>query len=184
MTLLRETAERLERAAVEIELARRRLREMQEPPPPRGLEGYPAYYLTARGELGVREIPGPQANARIQEYLRSTTLPDEMAGSDETPWCSAFVNWCVTRVGLEGTNKANARSWMEWGFPLEHPRPGCVVVFWRDSRESRKGHVGFFESMDGGNVMVLGGNQANSVSVRPYPRSRLLGWRWHESGED
>lgn len=182
MSALREAEERLARAAVELELGRRRIAEYEQPPAPRGLEGFPPYYLTARGELGVREIPGPKANARIVEYHKTTRLPDEMAGSDETPWCSSFANWCVERVGLEGTGKANARSWMEWGYPLEAPRPGCVVVLWRESRESRKGHVGFFQEMDGGNILILGGNQGNAVSVKPYPRSRLLGWRWHEDG--
>lgn len=183
MSVVTDALARLDRIASDLELARRSIEKLSAPPPPKDLEGYPAYYFCARAELGVREVPGPKANARIQEYLRSTTLPDEMAGSDETPWCSAFTNWCVERVGLEGTNRANARSWMQWGFPLEHPRPGCVVVLWRESRESGKGHVGFFEAMDGSNILILGGNQGNAVSVRPYPRSRLLGWRWHD-GED
>jgi len=44
------------------------------------------------------------------------------------------------------------------------------------------GHVGFFAGLDPAidtfeNVLVLGGNQGNTVSVRPYPKDRLLGIR-------
>ena len=49
----------------------------------------------ARGELGVQEDTGPGSNPRVIEYLHSTTLEGGAASTDETPWCSAFVNWCV-----------------------------------------------------------------------------------------
>lgn len=57
------------------------------------------------------------------------------------------------------------------------PRPayGCVVVF---SREGG-GHVGFVVGRDkNGNLMVLGGNQGDAVSIRPFPVSRVTCYRW------
>jgi hypothetical protein len=31
-----------------------------------------------------------------------------------------------------------------------------------------------------GNLMTLGGNQGDQVSIRPFPMSRVLGYRWPE----
>ena len=50
---------------------------------------------------------------------------------DETPWCSAFVNYCMEQAGIRGTRKANARSWLDWGdMSLRSPQLGCVVILW------------------------------------------------------
>ncbi len=49
------------------------------------------------------------------------------------------------------------------GLPIDIPEFGDVVVFWRERRDSWKGHVGFFHgfSQDGTRVYCLGGNQGN-----------------------
>ena len=39
------------------------------------------------------------------------------------------------------------------------------------------GHVGFFAALEPGRILLLGGNQANSVTVSSYPSDRLLGVR-------
>ena len=101
---------------------------------------------TAEGELaaGVREIAGAQHNLRILEYLATCSraeggnLGPWGAGRDETPWCSAFVSWCVLRAGLESTHSAAARSWRDYGQPCEFRR-GAIVVLSRQGG----GHVGF-----------------------------------------
>jgi hypothetical protein len=38
--------------------------------------------------------------------------------------------------------------------------------------------VGFYVRTEGERVLVLGGNQANQVCVRPYATSRVLAYRW------
>jgi uncharacterized protein (TIGR02594 family) len=96
---------------------------------------------------------------------------------DETPWCAAFVGWCLERAGVPGTGKANARSYLDWGGPLMKPRPGCIVVFSRGGNQAQ-GHVGFALREMAGRIDVLGGNQGDAVSIQRYPRDRLLGWRW------
>ncbi len=137
----------------------------------------PPYYATALGEKGVKEFAGEADNPRIVEYLRTTRLPEGMASEDETAWCSAFVNWCMERAGLEGTKSAAARSWITWGEGIDDPTPGCVVVLWRKTLTSPFGHVGFFVRKDGDQLYLLGGNQKNSVSIQPYPEHRLLAYR-------
>jgi lysozyme len=148
-----------------------------EPPVP---AGSPAPWLViARRETGIKEQQGSaRNNPRILEYHSSTTLPGNLARIDETAWCSSFVNWCVTRVGLKGTNSARARSWEDWGRRLAQPREGCIVVFSRPSGGPKAGHVGFWVGETGSHIKVLGGNQSNQVKESNYAKSRLIGYRW------
>lgn len=131
------------------------------------------WFIKAMEELGVSEVNGPGDNPRIVEYLQSTSLGAPLNMNDETAWCSAFANWCVEKSGYEGTDSAWARDWLNWGVEIDEPEKGCVVVFTRGNG----GHVGFFVDEDDENIFLLGGNQSDSVSIAPYPKSRLLGYR-------
>lgn len=135
----------------------------------------PLWYLLARSEMDkdTKELPGSEDNPEILKYHKATTL---QAKSDEVAWCSAFVNWCVKTAGFEPTNKANARSWLEWGKELKEPTEGCIVVFKRGN-EPWMGHVGFYARTDGNQVMCLGGNQGNEVNISGYHKDRVLGYR-------
>lgn len=139
----------------------------------------PAWLEIAEAEVGIKERPGPdEHHPRILEYLATCeTLPESMRAQDETSWCSAFVNWCVEQAGHTGTNRANARSWQNWGTGLIEPMHGCIVTLWRDRIDSWKGHVGFLVGIDAEHVELLGGNQSNSVCYLRYPRSRVLSYR-------
>lgn len=128
----------------------------------------------ARAEIGVKEFPGAGDNPRIVEYLRSTTLDPSSASNDETFWCSCFVNWCVERAGLEGTDSAWARSWLNWGKKITTPKVGCITVFKRDGNS---GHVAFYISETATKIKVLGGNQSDAVNISDYKKSDLLGYR-------
>ena len=71
-----------------------------------------------------------------------------------------------------------ARAWLDWGVPCS-PVPGCVVVFNGGPKRPGAGHVGFLLGRDErGRLMVLGGNQGNSVNVAPFDPARVLGYRW------
>lgn len=147
--------------------------------PPEG-EDFP-WMEFAEKEKGVQEVPGSGNNPRVLEYLRSTTNLSRAATSkDETPWCSAFVNWCLQQAGYETTRNALARSWLNWGQAIDVPRRGCIVVF---EREKKFGHVGFYLEETETDIKVLGGNQQDletkmyEVSEKYYPKSDLLGYR-------
>lgn len=137
----------------------------------------PPWLAIAMLEADVAEVPGRGDNPRIVEYLQSTTIPTEL-WHDETPWCSAFVNWVFKQVGISGTDRANARSWQKWGQPLMQPRLGCVVILSAPERGPAAGHVGFYVSETPSLISVFGGNQRNQVCVKPYERRRLIGYRW------
>jgi uncharacterized protein (TIGR02594 family) len=71
-----------------------------------------------------------------------------------------------------------ARAWLEWGKTIHAPIVGCVVIYARKGG----GHVGFVVGQDQhGNLMTLGGNQGDAVTVAPFDRSRVLGYRWPDS---
>lgn len=127
----------------------------------------------AYGEIGTVEYAGEKHNARIVEYHQATTL---RAHDDETPWCSAFANWCMRKAGIKGSGQANARSWLTWGRKLEAPVHGCIVVLKRGT-STTSGHVGFYIETHGGKIVVLGGNQSNSVKLSNYPKADVLGYR-------
>ena len=129
-------------------------------------------YEMAKGELGVKELPGWEHNARILEYHSMTGLG---AKDDETSWCAAFVSWCIEKSGLKSMRSARARDYLKWGVACE-PEEGCVVILSRGPNPFY-GHVGFFVKFVGDFVLVLGGNQSDSVCFQHYRKDRVLGFR-------
>ena len=96
-------------------------------------------------------------------------------------WCSIFIDFIAKESGLQRPEKAAAaRNWLKVGLAVQKPKIGDVVVFWRESPDSWKGHVGIFISRDSDNKMyLLGGNQGpnRSVVAQKYPFDRVLGYR-------
>ena len=141
----------------------------------------PRYMRHAEDELGVEEwgLAGMH-NTRILEYHETTTLGDWGRSRDETPWCSSYVNWCVSQAGLEGTSNALARSWIRWGVPATGAsRYGDVVVLRRrksgaDKRTGSRGgyHVAFLARMSSRYIRLLGGNQSDKVQFSTYSLKR------------
>lgn len=133
-------------------------------------------YHTAARWLGLEEWTGKDSNnPAIVEFFKDAG--HDWVQDDETPWCAAFVNSVLKDCSLKGTGKLNARSFMDWGEPVRFSTAelGDIVVFWREKRTSWKGHVAFFAGFDhNGDVLALGGNQGNAVTVQSYPRERVL----------
>lgn len=129
----------------------------------------------ARAEQGVC-VCGPGAsNPRITAYHQGTNIEGY---DDKASWCSSFVNWSLAQAGIVGTRSALARSWLDWGEPLSEPVPGCITVLWREDPLSWKGHVGFFERVEGDQVILFGGNQLDAVRSHTYPLNTVLSYRW------
>jgi uncharacterized protein (TIGR02594 family) len=127
-------------------------------------------------EYGVKEITGELDNPRIVQYFDDIGF-DGAKMKDETAWCSCFTNWVAQQSSLESSGALNARSWLNVGTEVETPEFGDIVIFWRGSPTSWKGHVAFYINHDENNIYVLGGNQGNQVCIRPYPIDRLLQYR-------
>jgi len=131
--------------------------------------------IPSTGELGVCTYPPGRSNPRITEYHAHTNI---RGYDDKASWCSSFVNWSLAQVGLVGTGSALARSWLEWGEPLDAPVHGCIVVLSREDPDGWKGHVGFYLRADAQHVYLLGGNQLDQVREHPYPLTSVLAYRW------
>ena len=135
-------------------------------------------YQIALEELSahVAEIPGPKSNPRVLEYFKHTSL-GKVKDDSTTPWCAAFVNFCVVTAGLKGTNSAGARSFLKWGVPVKDPKVGDIVVLRRGTDPS-SGHVGFLADKPGLMwIIILSGNQNDKVCIQKYLRARVLGYR-------
>jgi uncharacterized protein (TIGR02594 family) len=135
----------------------------------------PPWLVIARAEMGVCVHPVGSSHPRIGEYHEHAGISGY---DDKVSWCSSFINWSLAQVGITGTGSALARSWLDWGQPLEEPVLGCVTVLWREEPASWKGHVGYYLHHDAENVHLLGGNQLEQVREHFYPRATILAHRW------
>ena len=130
----------------------------------------------ARKHIGLREVKGSKHNPLILGWLKSLKA---WWANDEVPWCGVFTAECL-RVGSRALPKHwyRASDYLNWGTRLDQPCYGCIVVFTRTGG----GHVGFVVGEDRrGNLMVLGGNQSDAVSIAPFNVGRVSGYRWPPS---
>ncbi len=126
-----------------------------------------------------------------QDIKTLQKLFKDQAGLDLSPdtaaWCAAFMNGVLGESGVDGTGKATARSFLNYGTPVEDPQVGDIVVF--DRGGGWKGHVGFItgiEERDGKTFLkVLGGNQSTdesqgrgvTVNIKEFSTDKVLGYR-------
>lgn len=134
--------------------------------------------------LGVAEVVGAVHNPLVVAML---ALENPGIKDDETPWCSAFVNFIFWLLGLPRSRSLAARSWLKVGTPVPVTAavPGFAVVILKRGAGKQPGpevlaapgHVGLFAGYEDGWVSVLGGNQGNRVSVARFPVEQVLGIR-------
>lgn len=130
------------------------------------------WIASARRHIGVREIKGPEHNPVIVGFWKLARL----AGikNDEVPWCAGFVGAMLESSGIRSARSDSSRAYLKWGERIDAPEYGCVVVFTRKGG----GHVGFCVGIDQrGRLLILGGNQGDSVSIAPFERARVAGFR-------
>ena len=70
-----------------------------------------------------------------------------------------------------------ARSYLAWGERARRPRPGAIAVL-EPRRRSRLGHVGFLSARPPTDIILLGGNQGDAVTVAGLPPRAPVGLRW------
>lgn len=138
-----------------------------------------AYDIASR-LIGIAEIPGVETHPMIAWAHSLCGLGTHQP--DETPWCSAFVNLVHFLCGLPRSKSAAARSWLPIGMTEALPDLGDVVILNRGGPQdatviAAPGHVGLYAGMDGPRIKLLGGNQADKVSIASFDASRLLGVR-------
>jgi uncharacterized protein (TIGR02594 family) len=132
-------------------------------------------FLRASEFYGLREIPGEQNNPQILKFFKD--IGHQWVQDDETAWCCAFIDWIALKCDCERSMQLNARSWLYIGRKTIKPQLGDIVIFWRESINSWKGHVGLYINQDEKYIYCLGGNQNNQVNIKSYPKSQLLEYR-------
>lgn len=132
-------------------------------------------YELAKAEIGTVEWKNGD-NPTVVAYFADSG--NAGVKNDETAWCAAFVGAMLRRAGMKSTGALNARSYLDWGTPVDRKdaQPGDVVVFKRGN-SSWQGHVAFFVKDRGKLIDVLGGNQSNAVNIKGYSADALLGIR-------
>lgn len=131
---------------------------------------------TALSQYGVKETPDGSHHPQIEKYF-SVLGFDSKKLKEDTGWCSAFVNWVAKTTGYEYSGKLNARSWLSVGFSTDTPAWGDIVILWRESPASWKGHVGFYIKESKRYVYLLGGNQGSRVCIKAFPKKRILDYK-------
>lgn len=135
------------------------------------------WYEEARHLVGTKEMLGDKNNPVIMDWAQDL---DIQYSGDDVPWCGLFVAHCVgttlQQEVLPG-NPLGARQWEKFG-DATTPRLGAVMVFWRESPKSGKGHVGFYVGEDADAYQILGGNQSDKVCLMWLGKDRLLSARW------
>jgi uncharacterized protein (TIGR02594 family) len=128
----------------------------------------------ARQLYGTIETPGPGENPVILNWAKEAGL-SKAYSSDAVPWCGLFMALVARRAGKAAPAKPLwARSWSRFGMASPEAALGDVLVF---ARPKGGGHVGLYVGEDETAFHVLGGNQADAVSITRIVKTRCIAIR-------
>lgn len=127
----------------------------------------------ARSLLGLKEGAGAANNPEVVKLYALAGHPD--VKSDAIAWCAAFVSAVLQRAKLKNPRTLWALDYAKWGQPLDRPLYGCVAV---KKRKPSGGHVGFVVGANATQIILLGGNQGDAVSIAAFPREQFVAFRW------
>ncbi|WAG12396.1 TIGR02594 family protein [Aeromonas dhakensis] len=134
----------------------------------------------AKNLTGTKEILGTKSNPVIIDW--SKDLDISYAG-DDVPWCGLFLAHCIGSTLPQEVlpkNPLSARQWRHIGMAIT-PCIGAIMVFWRESKQGVKGHVGLYVGEDDSAYQILGGNQSDSVCLMWIDKNRLIEARWPQT---
>jgi len=145
-------------------------------PVPQGSGDRPMWLIEGLKWVGLKETQGASNNANILDWARAEGGDiSKFYKDDSIPWCALYANMVLTKVGIKGTETLWALDWDKWGTKLGGPAVGAFAPMKRDGG----GHIVIVVGKDQhGNLMCLGGNQSDQVSIIPFPANRPLSFRW------
>ena len=141
----------------------------------------PAWLKWAWQEIGTHELPENRGPA-IRRYISLAHC-----GGEGEPWCAIFANAALESAGVNGTRSPSSQSFRHDAHfvPLDGPALGAVAVFWRLSRSSGLGHVGFYAGERSAYVYTLGGNESDMVQIEFLAKAAssfgFVGYYWPKS---
>jgi len=128
---------------------------------------------TALQHYGATKYLDPKFIDTLCEYASYKGTPSN--------WCGLFMNYLAAQNGMERPEAPwAARHWLRVGVKTDSPDTGDIVILWRETRKSWKGHVGIYlaeASKD--RIYILGGNQGphKGVCVTARENIKILGFR-------
>lgn len=144
-----------------------------------GSKGGRAALAMAINELkaGAGEVGGNNRGPFVKKYLNGHAPEGE-------PWCAGFVSYCFSQFpsGMPFPYTVGARDvlrqfknkgWTQAPNSGNSPEPGDVVVWWRESLPSGKGHVGLVHQLSDGFLYTIEGNKSPNVQGFSYVFSRM-----------
>lgn len=141
----------------------------------------PPWLKWAWSEIGVEEElnnTGPD----IRRYISYAKC-----GHEGDPWCAIFANAALEASSIPGTRSPSSQSFRhDTDFvQLGGPALGAIAVFWRISKQSGLGHVGFYCGERQRFVWTLGGNEGDMVQIEMLAQAAatfgLIGYWWPKS---
>lgn len=131
----------------------------------------------AQKEIGNGEIGGNNKGQYVQQYNRGM----------EAAWCAGFVSWVLeqdgySKLAYSRSAKAIYNEAKSKNMVSDTPNKGDLIVFWRESPTSWKGHIGFVEEVKGEYIYTIEGNVGDfpaKVSRFKYHKNKvpkLLGY--------
>lgn len=128
-------------------------------------------------KAGAGEIGGDNRGPFVRKYLNGMA-------PEGSSWCAAFVSWCYSQhpEGLPFPYSVGARAllaefkrrgWAHAPGSGYQPRPGDVVVWWREKLAGWKGHAGLVHQVRDGILYTIEGNRSPKVQGFSYVLSRM-----------
>lgn len=145
------------------------------------LSSDPEWLKVAFRDLGLHEIAGDEANARIVEMYAAAGHPE--IKKDEVKWCAAAVGAWLDEAGYSNTGSLLAISYRNYGTPLDKDKKlprGAILVFPRTGGN----HVCLLVEDNGEYLTVIGGNQSDGVTITRFRKATLLAARWPKNAPE
>jgi len=78
------------------------------------------------------------------------------------PWCAGFVSYVLQKSGKSFPYMLSAKGFYKYAAKNKlltaNPKRGDLIVFWRESPQSGKGHIGIIESINEKQIVSIEGN--------------------------
>lgn len=134
----------------------------------------PPHLKAAFSRLGISEVD----DAHLVLAMFAAAGHPEIKNASTTPWCAAFVRWCLIQAGIDARGSLMARSLATFGRGLPRneliPR-GAIAIWPRGAPPS--GHTDFVLHDDGTYVTCIDGNVGDHVTITHRRKSEALCYR-------
>lgn len=124
---------------------------------------------------GLKEVPGPQNNPVIMNWVRMLKAPS-WYDNDDKAWCAlglnAALHGCHLPVCGSGYALLRAAEFDHYGVSIDEPTLGCILRF------EAPNHVGLYLGERKDAYYVLGANQSDAITPVWISRARLVSMRW------